>query len=146
MTVRHRGVPETGQPTKQGASLSSQPTQGERQASILADQHYLNILTSLHLWSNAKTGFLHTAPQCANPLPGSKPTLPRWPWHMGRQAQWPCMLLALFPHLCRCNAMHLALCARPAAWHQIHSFWQFVTSLKLKGTSQDCLPSLSGLF
>lgn len=33
------------------------------------------------------------------------------------------------------ETMHLTLHAQPAAWHQIHDFWQFVTSLKIKDTT-----------
>lgn len=39
MTVRHRGAMELGQTTKQRASLSCQPTQGESWASILPFKH-----------------------------------------------------------------------------------------------------------
>lgn len=34
------------------------------------------------------------------------------------------------------NKTHLTLQAQPAAWHQIHGFWQFVTSLKIKGITR----------
>lgn len=30
------------------------------------------------------------------------------------------------------SMMHLTLYAQPALWHQIHGFWQFVTSLQVK--------------
>lgn len=40
------------------------------------------------------------------------------------------------------NTMHLTLCAQPAAWHQSHGFWQFVTSLK-RHHKIACDPSLA---
>lgn len=45
----------------------------------------------------------------------------------------PCMVTPRAPGpVSHHNTMHLTLCAQPAAWHQSHGFWQFVTSLKIK--------------
>lgn len=94
MTGRHKGNPRQDL-IRQGASASTQPTPEETETSILADQGYLNILTTLcevMLKSTFDTEDFSVPTLCWAPSPRHQGGLgTRSTRHSDPTSSWPCL-------------------------------------------------------